>query len=129
MPYSIKEVAQKFNLNPSTLRYYEKEGLLPSVQRSKAGIRIYSTDDINRLDIIECLKNTGMPIKEIKLFCQWCQEGDTTLKQRYDMFIERRKQVEQQLSNLQKTLDKINYKCWYYETALKYGSESVHQNK
>lgn len=124
--YTIKEAAEKINLPTSTIRYYDKQGLLPFVQRSESGYRMFSETDIGLLNMIECLKQTGMPIKEIKLFCQWVQQGDASLQQRFDMFQERRKAVQEQMARLEKTMEVIEYKCWYYETALAAGTEAIH---
>lgn len=126
MSYSIGEVAQKMNLTTSTLRYYEKEGLLPNIERKESGIRNFSDVDLHWLEIIECLKNTGMPLKDIRTFTSWCVQGDASLKQRYEMFLERKRMVEEQIANLQKTLETIDYKCWYYRTALEAGTENIH---
>jgi DNA-binding transcriptional MerR regulator len=127
MYYSIGEVAEKLNLPASTIRYYDKEGLLPFIERRESGIRKFADSDVSMLELIECLKNTGMPIKDIKQFSEWCTKGDLTLQERYDMFLERRKIVEEQIAVLQKSLAKIDHKCWYYETALKAGTEAVHK--
>ena len=129
MNYTISEVAEKTNLTAYTLRYYDKEGLLPFVDRSVGGVRVFKDTDLDWLAIIECLKLTGMPIKEIKIFIDWCMQGDATLQQRYDMFKERKAIVEAQMAEIQKTLDTINYKCWYYETALAAGTEKIHKVK
>lgn len=126
--YSISEVAKELNLTVYTLRYYDKEGLMPFVERTASGTRLFKESDINALNIIECLKSTGMPIKEIKNFIDWCSEGDSTLQQRYDMFIERKARVEAQMKELKKTLELIEHKCWYYQTALDAGTEDVHKN-
>lgn len=125
--YTIKEAAEKMNLPASTIRYYDKQGLLPFVQRSESGYRMFSENDIGLLNMIECLKQTGMPIKEIKQFCQWVQQGDASLQQRFDMFQERRKAVQEQMMQLEKTMEVIEYKCWYYETALAAGTEAIHR--
>ena len=125
--YTIKEVAEKMNLPASTIRYYDKQGLLPFVQRSGSGYRMFSESDIGLLNMIECLKQTGMPIKEIKQFCKWVQQGDASLQQRFDMFRERRKAVREQMARLEKTMEVIEYKCWYYETALAAGTEAIHK--
>ncbi|WP_102346041.1 MerR family transcriptional regulator [Bacillus sp. Marseille-P3661] len=121
--YSISEVAKELNLTVYTLRYYDKEGLLPFVERTASGIRLFKESDIDALRIIECLKSTGMPIKEIKTFIDWCSEGDSTLQQRYDMFIERKSTVEAQMEELKKTMKLIEHKCSYYKTALDAGTE------
>ncbi len=126
MPYTIKQTAELLGLTTVTLRYYDKEGLLPFVQRSESGYRLFSDDDIAMLRVIECLKKTGMPIKDIRQFCEWAQMGDDSLRERHQMFLERKQVVEAQMAELQETLDFINHKCWYYETALEAGTERIH---
>jgi len=126
--YSISEVAKELNLTVYTLRYYDKEGLMPFVERTASGTRMFKESDIDALKIIECLKSTGMPIKEIKNFIEWCSDGDSTLQQRYDMFMERKASVEAQMEELKKTMELINHKCSYYEIALEAGTEEIHKN-
>lgn len=126
MGYTIKEVSTMLNIPTTTLRYYDKEGLLPNIARKSSGYRVFSQQDIGMLRIIECLKKTNMPIKEIKQFAAWVEQGDSSLQARYEMFLERQKIIQGQINDLQKTLEFINYKCWYYETALAAGSESIH---
>ncbi len=128
MTYSISEVAKELDLTVYALRYYDKEGLMPFVERTPSGTRLFKESDIEALKIIQCLKSTGMPIKEIKGFIEWCTEGDSTLQQRYDMFLERKAIVEAQLEELNKTMDVINHKCNYYKTALDAGTEDIHHN-
>lgn len=125
--YSISQVANELKLTVYTLRYYDKEGLMPFVERTSSGTRVFKDSDIEALKIIECLKSTGMPIKEIKNFIDWCSEGDSTLQQRYDMFMERKANVEAQMEELKKTMKLIEYKCSYYRTALTAGTEDVHK--
>lgn len=129
MKFSISEVAKKMNLSVSTIRYYDKEGLLPFIERTESGYRIFSESDVKMLEIIECLKHTGMSIKDIKAFSNWVKDGDYSLEQRYEMFLERKKVVEAQIQELQKSLELINHKCWYYKTALEAGTENIHKNK
>lgn len=128
MTYSISEVAKQLNLTVYTLRYYDKEGLLPFVERTASGTRVFKESDIEALQVIQCLKNTGMPIKDIKEFISWCSEGDSTLQQRYDLFLERKAAVEEQMEELNKTMGLINHKCNYYLTALDAGTEDIHKN-
>lgn len=125
--YSISEVAKELNLTVYTLRYYDKEGLMPFVERTANGTRLFKESDIDALKVIECLKSTGMPIKEIKNFIDWCADGDSTLQQRYDMFLERKASVEAQIAALQKTMELIEHKCSYYKIALDAGTEDVHK--
>ena len=126
MPYTIKQVAEIMNMTPATLRYYDKLGLLPFIERKDSGYRIFSDADITMLHVIVCLKKSGMPIKDIQQFSKWVQMGDDSLKERYEMFLERKRIVEAQMAELQKTLDFINHKCWYYETAIEAGTEKIH---
>ena len=127
--YSISEVANELNLTVYTLRYYDKEGLTPFVERTPSGIRVFKESDIDALKIIECLKATGMPIKEIKQFIDWCSDGDSTLQQRSNMFLERKVIVEAQMEELKKTMEVIEHKCLYYRTALDAGTEDIHTKK
>lgn len=129
MTYSISEVAKRMNLTVYTLRYYDKEGLMPFVERTPSGSRLFKESDLDALKIIECLKHTEMPIKDIKNFIDWCSQGDSTLQQRYDMFMERKTAVEAQMEELRKTMEVIEHKCWYYKTALDAGTEDIHKNK
>ncbi|CUN74213.1 MerR family transcriptional regulator [Eubacterium sp. am_0171] len=124
--YTIKDAAKKMNVPASTIRYYDKSGLLPFMERSESGYRLFTEKDIATLRIIDCLKKTGMPIKEIRQFSEWLQEGDASLQQRYEMFLERKRAVESQMAELQEIMDTIKHKCWYYETAIAAGTEKIH---
>ncbi len=126
MSYTIKQAAELTNLTPVTLRYYDKQGLLPYMERRESGYRMFSDRDIAMLRVIECLKKTGMSIKDIRQFSEWVLMGDDSLQERYEMFLERKKAVEAQMEDLQKTLDFINHKCWYYKTAIEAGTEKIH---
>lgn len=119
MIYTVGEAAKKIGVAPSTLRYYDKEGLLPFVERSGGGIRMFKDSDFEWLNIIECLKKTGMPIKEIKKFIDLYMEGDSTIEQRLELIDRQRDAVLNQLEQMKQTLATLNYKHWYYETAKK----------
>ncbi|BCZ44778.1 MerR family transcriptional regulator [Clostridium gelidum] len=119
MGYSIAEVAEKTHLTAHTLRYYEKEGLLPFIDRSDSGNRDFKDKDLEWLELICCLKNTGMPIKQIKEVIGLCLKGDDTLDVRREIFITHREEVINQMAELQKNLDKINCKINYYDCACK----------
>lgn len=122
MYYSIGQVAAKTGLTVHTLRYYEKEGLLPFVRKSSSGLRMFSDNDLGWLSIIECLKKTGMPLKGIKQYMDWFREGDSTLPQRLEMFKQQQLKVLAQIEQFQKYLQKIDYKVKLYEEAVKLGS-------
>lgn len=125
MYYSIGDVSNTTGIAISTLRYYDREGLFPNIERSNGGIRVFSDTEIEAIKIIECLKTSGLSIKEIKQFLDWCQEGDDSLQKRRDMFYERLEAVKKQMEELQKAMDTIQFKCWYYDTALAAGTEEV----
>ena len=111
-----------FHLPVSTLRYYDKEGLFPYMER-RSGIRRFSERELEALRVIECLKKSGLEIKEIKQFMAWCVEGPATYPERKALFETRKQAVEEEMLRLQKTLDMLKFKCWYYETAIRDGSE------
>lgn len=113
--YTIKEISEQFGIPASTLRYYEKEGLLPYMERSDSGYRIFTDNDIMALRVIECLKKTGMSIRGIRHYFELVALGDDTLGERYELLLERRREVLSQMEELQKTLEFIDYKCRYYE--------------
>lgn len=119
MEYTIGQISNLLNLPQSTIRYYDKEGLIPFINRKKSGQRVFSQDDLNMLELIECLKKTGMSIKDIKHYCYLCTLGDETLEQRLQMFIKQKEIVHQQQKDLQKTLDKIEWKCTFYQEKIK----------
>ncbi|MCB8816120.1 MerR family transcriptional regulator [Desulfosporosinus shakirovi] len=116
MGYSISQVAEKFDLTAHTIRYYDKEGLLPFIDRNKAGNREFSDGDLEWVKLICCLKNTGMPIKQIKLYIEWCLQGDDTLEIRRQMFIDHRKEVLKQMDDLKENLKTIDYKLELYDS-------------
>lgn len=122
MYYTVGETAKILNIAPSALRYYDKEGLLPFVERSEGGIRMFKEEDFNWLYIIECLKKSGLSIKDIKNYIDMTLKGDETIEERLEMFKKQRKKVISQIDELKNTLDTIEYKCWFYETAKKLGS-------
>ncbi len=122
MMYTIGQVSEMFNIPTSTLRYYDKEGFFPNMER-QSGIRKFSDAEISALHIIECLKCSGLEIKEIKQFMEMTTKGAETYEARKKLFETRRAAVEAEIAQLQKTLDMLKYKCWYYETAIKDGNE------
>lgn len=121
--YTIGQISELFHLPISTLRYYDKEGLFPDLKRS-SGIRQFGNKEIETLRIIECLKKSGLEIKDIKLFMKWCSEGSSTYQKRKELFEHQKELVEAEISKLEKVLDMLRFKCWYYEQAMKDGNEN-----
>ena len=122
MPYTIGEVARMMNIASSTLRYYEKEGLLPVTSRSQNGQRAYTDEDLTTLSIIEYLKFCGLPLKDIRSFLALICPGGETLEARYKIMARERDNVRAQIAALQTKLERLEFGCWYYETAQQYGS-------
>ncbi|WP_258297246.1 MerR family transcriptional regulator [Paenibacillus peoriae] len=129
MGYTISEVADRTGLTAHTLRFYDKEGLLPFVDRNKTGNRDFKESDFEWLAVITCLKKSGMPIKRIKQFIDWCMEGDPTLYQRLEVFETHKRAVIEKITELEKYMEKIDYKIWYYKTAINAGTEAVHSQQ
>lgn len=128
MTYTIGEMAKLLDVAPSTLRYYDKEGLLPFMERTESGIRIFKDSDYEILKIIYCLKATGMQIKDIKEFINLVMQGDESIDARLELFKKRKAELEKQMADLQETMDTVNFNCWYYETAKKAGTTAVPDN-
>ena len=123
MLYTVGEMAKVLDIPASTLRYYDKEGLLPFVERSKGGIRMFTEKDYEWLKVIECLKKSGLSIKEIRAFIDMTSRGDDSLRERFDLFDSRRRTVEKQIEDMRKTLALLEFKCWYYSRAIEDGTE------
>ena len=120
--YSSGQFAGMAHVTLRTIRYYDKQGLFPNMERV-SGIRRFSEAEIEALRVIECLKKTGMEIKNIRQFMDWCAEGPSTYPQRKAMFEAQRAHMEAELEQMNRTLDMLKFKCWYYEQAMKDGSE------
>lgn len=119
---TIGQISAMFDIPISTLRYYDKEGLFPDMKRT-SGIRNFSDKEVEALRVIECLKKSGMEIKDIKKFMEWCALGSETYQQRIELFINQEMVVKAEIERLEKTLAMIKFKHWYYEQAIKDGNE------
>lgn len=122
MAYTVGEMARRLGVPASTIRYYDKEGLLPFVGRSSGGIRVFTEKDFEWLRIIECLKKTGMSLKDIREYIELAMQGDETIARRLELFRRQRTVLETRMAELQQTMDTLDYKCWFYETAAARGS-------
>ena len=125
--YSIGKVSEMFGLPVSTLRYYDKEGLLPFVERSSGGIRMFREADFEWLRVIGCMKTAGMSIRDIRQYIELALQGSDTIELRLQLFQRQRQSLTEQLEALRHTLEMVNYKCWYYETAKAAGTTDVPQ--
>ena len=127
--YSIQDVSNKTGLSTHTLRYYEKEGLISGVERSQGGFRQYSEEDLERLGLIRCLKNTGMSIQEIARFVKLTHEGDHTLEERVELLREHRDRVLERMAEMQEHLDKVTWKLNFFTEKLREYEEEQNKNQ
>lgn len=126
MSYSVGEVAKITGLSPHTLRYYDKQGLMPFLQKDENGVRNFRKLDIQWLQVIECMKVSGFSIAEMRHYADLVRRGDETLGERLEFFEERRQRTRDKIKELELSLDALNYKCWYYQQAVEAGTERVH---
>ncbi|MCC9294720.1 MerR family transcriptional regulator [Clostridium sp. MT-14] len=115
---TITEVSKKFDLSQDTLRYYERIGLIPRVNRNKSGIRDYTEEDCNWVGFIKCMRNAGLPIEALIKYVDMFQQGDETIEARKKLLIEQRKQLVMRIEDMQKTLERLDYKIARYEQGL-----------
>lgn len=129
MSYTIGKVAKMMGLTTHTLRFYDKEGLLPNVGKTKSGVRQFTDSDINWLMMLECLKSTGLQLKDIKHYINLLKKGNSSLVERAEMFKKQKIKCQQEINLLKQTMKKLDFKIHYYEEALKHGEENVFKNK
>ena len=113
MNYTISEIAKMLNVSTYTIRYYDKEGLFPNVKRVN-GIRIFDENDMPWLRILNCLKNTGMPIKKIKEYLDLCKLGDASLKERYELILKQEEKILNEMQILKENLNgtsQLDFEC------------------
>ena len=127
MTYTIGEISKRFNISISTIRYYDKEGLLPDIKREN-GIRKFSEQDVETIFIIECLKKTNVELKDIKRFIMMVKKGDSTIDERLNFFKEQKEKTLSQIKVLKKALQMLEYKEWYYTKAKELGSTTKLEN-
>ncbi|MDR1765610.1 MAG: MerR family transcriptional regulator [Lachnospiraceae bacterium] len=114
--YTMKEVSDLTGLSEHTIRYYDREGLLPLLTRTKSGIRRFSQDDLEWMKLICCLKNSGMPLEKIKTFMVLCLDGEKTAEARKELLESHRRYILEQIDHLNSCLGTINYKIDNYKT-------------
>ena len=115
---TISEVSKKFDLSQDTLRYYERIGLIPSVNRNKGGIRDYTEEDCRWIEFIKCMRNAGLPIEVLIEYVALFQQGDTTAEARKKLLMEQRNQLSAKIEEMKATLERLNYKIERYEQAV-----------
>lgn len=118
---TIAEVAKKYDLTADTLRYYERSGLIPPVERTPGGIRNYGEGDCNWIELVKCMRGAGVSIEALAEYCELTRQGDGTITARKELLMEERRRLREKQEILQKTLDRLNYKIGRYEEAEKTG--------
>lgn len=119
---TIKEVSEKYGLSQDTLRYYEKVGIIRPVTR-KSGIRDYGQKELDNIDFVICMRSAGLPIDVLAKYIKLFDKGDETAGQRKQLLIDQREILKQKIVEMNKALDKLNYKIDVYY------SEIIHKEK
>ena len=118
MSMTIAEVSAKFDLSQDTLRYYERVGLIPRVNRNKSGIRDYTEEDCRWVEFVKCMRNAGLPVEVLIEYLGLYQQGDATLEARKELLIEQRKLLSMRIEEMTNTLERLDYKIDRYEQGL-----------
>lgn len=122
MSYSIHEVAEKMGISTYSIRYYHDHGMLPFVQRDANNNRVFNDIDVEWLNIIVCLRATGMPVERIQHYLDLVQEGEATVPERYQMMKTQQERTLTELTELRQHLDTINRKVSGYADILANGA-------
>lgn len=125
---TIAEVSRRFDISPDTLRYYEKIGLLPPVPRTKSGIRDYDEASCGWIELMKCMRAAGVQIEALIQYVELYQKGNETLDARKALLIEQREQLTSRMTDMQHSLDRLNYKISLYEQGLMHSSNTLPKN-
>ncbi|MDR3560939.1 MAG: MerR family transcriptional regulator [Negativicutes bacterium] len=125
---TITEVSEKFDLPQDTLRYYERIGLLPRVNRNKSGIRDFTDQDCKWVEFIKCMRAAGLPIEILIEYVGLFQQGDETIEARKALFTEQRRLLIKRMEDMQKTLERLDYKIASYEGAVVDAEKTLNKN-
>ena len=112
---TIKEVSSKYEISQDTLRYYERIGLIPHVNRNKSGIRNYTKEDCKWIEFAKCMRSAGLPIEVLIEYVELFQQGEETAESRKNLLIEQRNQLILRIEEMNKTLERLNFKIQRYD--------------
>jgi DNA-binding transcriptional MerR regulator len=115
---TIAEVSKRYDITPDTLRYYERIGLLPNVNRTKSGIRFYTEDDCRWIEFIKCMRSAGLTIEVLIEYVELFQKGDKTIAARKELLVEQREQLRKRMKDMKETLSRLDYKIDQYEQCI-----------
>lgn len=119
---TIKEVSEKYNISPDTLRYYERIKVIPQVTRNSGGIRDYQEEDLRRVELAICMRNVGLSMEVLIEYLSLFQQGDETIPARLELLNRQMEVLEQQKKQIDETMNRLSYKIKHYEEALKTGT-------
>ena len=112
---TIAEVSKKYDLTPDTIRYYEKEGLIPRVPRNKSGIRDFDESSCRWIEFIKCMRSAGMEIEILLKYVNLFKKGSSTLKERKNLLEEQKQKLLKKQKDINETLERLNYKIELYD--------------
>lgn len=115
---SVREVAEKFNVSPHTIRYYDNACLFPDMRRDKNGARVFTDDQLEWLGIVLCLRSTGLSIADIRHYLALCAQGDSTLRERYEIILKQKERAEAERAEVEHKLAVLSRKTEMYEKKL-----------
>ena len=116
---TIAEVSRQYGISADTLRYYERVGLIPPVNRNKSGIRDYTERDCRWVEFIKCMRGAGIQIEALIEYVSLFQQGDSTHEARKQILMEQRDQLRERLEEMQSTLDRLNRKIDNYDSIMR----------
>ena len=125
---TITEVSRKYDLTADTLRYYERIGLIPTVNRNKSGVRDYTESDCNWVEFIKCMRSAGLPIEVLIDYVSMFQEGDSTTEARKQLLIEQRKILAEKIEDMKAIMGRLDYKIERYEKGLVITEKDLKEN-
>ena len=117
----IAEVSKKYDLSPDTLRYYERVGMIPRVNRNKSGIRDYTREDCKWVELAKCMRSAGLPVEVMIEYLRLFQQGNTTIPARRELLLKQREELTAQRKAIDDTLKRLNFKISRYDIAMKTG--------
>lgn len=118
---TIKEVSEKYDISQDTLRYYERVGMIPPVNRTAGGIRDYQEQDLGWVELAICMRSAGLPVEALIEYVKLCQQGEETIPARLQLLAEQREALLEQRKQIDTTLERLNYKISRYEIAVETG--------
>lgn len=118
---TIKEVSEKYDISSDTLRYYERIGMIPEVTRTASGIRDYQESDLSWVELVICMRKAGVSVEPLIEYVKMCMQGDTTFSERLHLLQEEKEKLEEQRSQLETAMKRLDYKISRYQKAVDTG--------